>query len=237
MCTVSFMPIKGGFMLHSNRDERLIRAQTIPPQPYEEEQVKLFFPRDQESSGTWIACSSTGKTYCLLNGAFEPHQPRPAYRKSRGLILLDIIRSPNPERYLEMESLTGIEPFTLVMIDELNGLQLQELRWDGEKYWLTNLDPSHPKIWSSVTLYDKEIRASREKWFFEWLLQNPAPAQTDLLDFHRQGGDGSRENNLVMKRDNDRQTISITSVVSHAGKREMQYEDLIHGNSHSIQIH
>jgi len=238
MCTVSFFPIReADFILTSNRDERLSRSDTLPPAAYPYEKERLYFPRDQESSGTWIACSSSGKAYCLLNGAFEYHKSEPPYRKSRGLVLLEILQASDPESYMEKEGLDGIEPFTLVMASKNNGIvQLQELRWDGAKAHLIELDSTLPQIWSSATLYDAEVREARKEWFQRWLKENPKPGEDELLHFHRFGGRGDGENDLVMKRSNDRQTISITSVISRHGKSEMCYEDLVHETKHRILI-
>jgi hypothetical protein len=238
MCTVTFFPLQGGgFILTSNRDERLSRSDTLPPVVYTETTERLYYPRDQESSGTWIACSASGKTFCLLNGGFEYHKSEPPYRKSRGLVLLEMLQASDPETYLKQEDLTGIEPFTLVMVQNNQGnIQLKELRWDGKIPHLKLLDSAFPHIWSSATLYGPEIRKAREDWFFRWLKENPRPEQHDLLHFHRFGGSGDGENDLVMKRSNDRQTISITSVYSFEGKYEMCYEDLLQEKKHRISI-
>lgn len=238
MCTVTFFPLQGsGFILTSNRDERLSRSDVLPPASYSFGNERLYFPRDQESSGTWIACSSLKKTFCLLNGAFECHTSEPPYRKSRGLVLLELIQADDARWYLENEGLSGIEPFTLVMVSEIEGnVMLEELRWDGKSYVLKELNPRIPQIWSSVTLYSREIQQTREDWFHHWLKENPMPVQNDLLHFHRFGGRGDRENDLLMKRQNDRQTISITSVLSDKGRIEMCYEDLIREWKHRIQV-
>ena len=237
MCTVTFFPLQeGGFILTSNRDERLSRSDVLLPAAYSFGGQRLYFPRDQESTGTWIA-SSSGKTFCLLNGAFEYHKSEPPYRKSRGLVLLEMMLASDAALYLEKQGLDGIEPFTLVMVEENQGaLQLQELRWDGKLPHLKELNSSLPCIWSSATLYSREIRQVREEWFFRWLIEKPQPDQDELLQFHRFGGKGDGENDLVMKRRNDRQTISITSVRSRNGEMEMCYEDLVHEKKHRIFI-
>ena len=238
MCTVTFFPLQDkGFILTSNRDERLSRSNTLPPAAYYSESETLYFPRDQESTGTWIACSSSGKTFCLLNGAFEYHKSEPPYRKSRGLVLLEMLQASDAAEYLSARGLNGIEPFTLVMVKTLSGkIILQELRWDGNRPHLKVLNSSLPHIWSSATLYDSEIRQARQDWFHRWLSDNPDPGQDELLHFHRFGGKGESENDLVMKRSNGRQTISITSVISSQEKNEMCYEDLVREIKYRISI-
>lgn len=237
MCTVTFVPIRQGYLLCSNRDERISRAQTLPPARYDEVGMHLFYPRDMESTGTWIAASSGGLTFCLLNGAFEAHIPAPPYRKSRGLILLEILKAGSADKFLINQSLEGIEPFTLVMISENSAvLQLQELRWDGRKVWLQDIDSGIPAIWSSSTLYPPETRRQRELWFREWLQQHPEPTREDLFQFHSYGGSDDQENNLIMKRPNDRQTISITAVQLKDGKKSMLFHNLISATDHELEI-
>ncbi|MGL1516781.1 NRDE family protein, partial [Vibrio parahaemolyticus] len=48
------------------------------------------FPKDPDGGGTWIALKENGDVAILLNGAFENHIPAYPYRRSRGLIFLDI---------------------------------------------------------------------------------------------------------------------------------------------------
>lgn len=237
MCTVTYVPLKDGFLLCSNRDERMSRSRTLPPAVYQHHEKLFYYPRDEESSGTWIAVSDEKATLCLLNGAFEKHIPHPPYRKSRGLVLLDILAAEQPDKFIRKENFSGIEPFTLVMVLENQGFrQLWELRWDGLNSHILNPDGNTSHIWSSSTLYPPEVRKQRELWFEEWLRKNPLPSQEALLAFHRFGGEGNRENDLVMSRSDDRQTISITSVYSGEEGMNMLYRDLIKNTGHHLEI-
>ena len=54
MCTITFIPKSNNdFILTSNRDEAPGR-ETFPPEIYEEEGVKLLYPKDALAGGTWI---------------------------------------------------------------------------------------------------------------------------------------------------------------------------------------
>ena len=55
--------------------------------------------------------------------------------------------------------LEEIEPFTLVLFQEGN---LYQLRWNEIEKSTLNLDVNQKHIWSSSTLYPKEIRKNRE---------------------------------------------------------------------------
>jgi hypothetical protein len=47
----------------------------------------------------------------LMNGAFSRHERKPFYRKSRGLVVKEILSSKELDQYLIKYDFTGIEPF------------------------------------------------------------------------------------------------------------------------------
>ena len=158
MCTVSFIPVKDKCFITSNRDEKKSRKQAMPPAIYEFESGKLIYPKDGDAGGSWIALHENGNAAVLLNGAFEKHSPRPPYRISRGIILLDVLASENPIRRFDHVNLEKIEPFTIIIIEKGD---LYECRWDSCRKYLRHLRSYRPYIWSSVTLY--EDRSDKEK--------------------------------------------------------------------------
>ena len=91
MCTVSFVSSNGKVILTSNRDENIIRPSAIEPKHYLINNKNIVFPKDAKAGGTWYAITENANVAILLNGAAEKHQLKSFYRKSRGLILLDII--------------------------------------------------------------------------------------------------------------------------------------------------
>ncbi len=66
MCTVTFIPRREGYLLAMNRDERITRGQATPPTVVEIGSVQVLYPRDIQG-GTWIAASSCGIAFALLN--------------------------------------------------------------------------------------------------------------------------------------------------------------------------
>src|ERR1043165_8417400 len=90
MCTVTFIPTKDGICLTSNRDEHYTRGKAIKPRKVND----ITFPADKDAGGTWIALKENGDAGVLLNGAFEKPLPAPSYRKSRGLVFLEIMQAP-----------------------------------------------------------------------------------------------------------------------------------------------
>ena len=91
MCTVTFIPAKDRIYLTSNRDEKHWRTAALPPAAYEFDSGKMLFPKDGDAGGTWVAAHENGNAIVFLNGGLVAHVPNPPYRKSRGLILLDLL--------------------------------------------------------------------------------------------------------------------------------------------------
>jgi len=223
MCTVTYIPTKEYFYLTSNRDEKNWRTDALAPAVYESGSGKMMFPKDGDAGGTWIGAHQNGNIVIFLNGGLKAHTPAPPYRKSRGLILLDLLDHTTPSNcFLEID-LNGIEPFTAIIRD--NG-HLFECRWDGDAKHHKEIDTLEPHIWSSVTLYDEETISKRKKWFEEWMTKNNEPSQSDILHFHQFTGDGDTNNDLRMNRGGKVFTVSITSIETGNNGMKMEYLDL-----------
>lgn len=217
------MPHGEGYFLTSNRDEKSTRKKAIPPAIVDFPTGSLLFPRDADANGTWMALHDRGESIVLLNGAFESHIPDPPYSKSRGLVLLDLFEYSSVVSGFEKYCLNKIEPFTLVIC---SGQFLYEARWDGSKKHIQQLDENQPAIWSSSTLYDKNIRKTRASWFHEWLKQSPVLSFDSIFDFHQFAGNGDSANDLIMNRNNEHFTVSITSICKREHQLKMIYKDL-----------
>lgn len=238
MCTVTFLPQgKRGFILTSNRDEKLTRPLAEPPRRYHLNSGIVVYPKDPQANGTWIAMGSKNLSLCLLNGAFTNHVQRPPYRRSRGLVLLDFFDYGTATKFMSSYDFEGIEPFTLLVLQTQDALSLVEIRWDGASIHLLPKDAAKPHIWSSATLYSPAVRLQREQWFDDFLTTQAAQPATNILHFHRLGGDNDSRNALCMQRGNDFQTVSITSIKANdIGEQVMTYQDLVRETNQSYRI-
>ncbi len=228
MCTVTFIPSGNSFYFTSSRDEQAGRLQADFPEIREINGKKIMYPRDPQGGGSWIAVSETGNTAILLNGAMRGHIPRPPYRKSRGLILLDLVADDSPADAFEKMRFEGIEPFTVILFDDQ---KLYCGKWDGMMKWIEPLAVTQPYIWSSVTLYDPEAIRRRESWFKKWIQETPYPGSLDIFHFHQKGGDGDPFNDILMNRQDLLFTNSISSVRLSADAAHFRYLDLRSGLS------
>lgn len=223
MCTVSFVPLPNGFVFHSNRDEKSFRP-TISPQIYVENGAKLIYPKDEQAGGTWIVAKEDGTCIILLNGAFENHQKLAVYRKSRGQILKEIILETNPlDAFFEM-NLNEIEPFTLIVFYKNT---LTEARWDGNnKHRLSkSLEQNH--IWSSATLYNHAQRKARAQWFDDFCSTHQPLTIEKIFSFHSETKKDNKEYGLVIEREDQTKTVSITQIRIENNQIEMVYTDKI----------
>lgn len=226
MCTVTYLPQPGGFVLTHNRDEAPLRSpKALARVPYE--WCDLLFPRDTLAGGTWIAAADNGRAACLLNGAFERHQRSLPYRRSRGLVFLDSFSYANPADFAAQYNFEGIEPFTWLSFGTESVL---EMRWDGHDTHLIKRPADQAWFWCSATLYDASVRLLREKVFRDWLDQTPQPpAPEAVLQLHQTGSIGDPEQDFVMNREGRVQTVSITQLVRRKDQWQMEYFDLLSG--------
>jgi hypothetical protein len=224
MCTVSFVNAHGKIIITSNRDEKTFRPNAIEPRNYIINNKNIIFPKDKKAGGTWYAVNENATVLVLLNGAEEKHQPKDCYRKSRGLIVLDLISSESVTEAWNTIDLDAIEPFTLVLFENE---KLYQLRWDETAKSTLELDTDQSHIWSSSTLYPKEIREKRAAWFYNFMDTKPEVDANELFNFHRYAEAGNNEHGLVINRNDVLKTLSITQTVIEKNKVAIHYNDLI----------
>ena len=224
MCTVSFVNANGKIIITSNRDEKTLRPNAVEPKNYGINNKKIIFPKDKKAGGTWFAIDEHSTILVLLNGADEKHIPKVTYRKSRGLIVLELISSKSAIEAWKNIDLDNIEPFTLVLFQNQ---KLYQLRWNDIQKSTIELDTNQSHIWSSSTLYSKEIREKRANWFYTFLDTKPEVNAEELFNFHRYTEEENTEHGLVINRNDALKTLSITQTVIEKNKVEIHYNDLI----------
>ncbi|WP_309640233.1 NRDE family protein [Flavobacterium sp.] len=223
MCTVSFVCSNDKIIITSNRDEQLVRPAKAP-QNYLVNNKNICFPKDPKAGGTWYAVDENANVLVLLNGAAEKHQWNPPYRRSRGLIVLDLMGSDSAIQTWKDIDLDNVEPFTLVLYQDQ---KLYQLRWNGTEKETLNLDATQNYIWSSSTLYAKPIREQRAQWFATFLDTKPEVTEAEMFQFHRYTETDNPEHGLVINRNNKLKTLSITQSVIEKNKITLLHHDLI----------
>ncbi|MET2985938.1 NRDE family protein [Aureibaculum conchae] len=224
MCTVTFLPLsKTDFILTSSRDIPFSREKASHPKEYVEDGVKLWYPKDGKAGGSWIGTSSKNRLICLLNGGYVHHTSLASYKKSRGLIVKELLKIDDVRKGLNAIDLNGVEQFTLVIVDWNVDLKLLEFVWDGEEKHL-KAKAQKPQIWSSSTLYDEDVKQLRWDWFEKWQKKNEI-TQESILKFHHTAGIGDPKIDVMMGRKKGG-TVSITSIFKEQNSLGMVYEDV-----------
>lgn len=228
MCTLSFVPSKKeshNFIVTSNRDESPGRG-TIPPTKYSEMGSDMWYPKDEIAGGTWIGASSKKRLVCLMNGGFGAHQRKKTYRKSRGVVVKELLSAENSAECMQGSDFYEIEPFTMVVVDWASELALTQLIWDGTEKHLTAL-PIKPYIWSASMLYSEATKKEREQVFEGFIARNHDEITVEtLFDFHQQ----FKIDRGVVK------TTSITQFVRNDKGAEMIYRDLKKEKENRLKI-
>lgn len=204
MCTVIYSPTSTGWLISSLRDEDPNRTRAI----FEPEDLtcKSFTgPIDPKGGGSWFLVNKNSNAIVLLNGAYQNHIPQNNYRKSRGLIVRELIQEENPLTAWQSTDLYQIEPFTLVIAA---GGMLWQAVWDGSEKAIATQNSLKAHIWSSSTLYDAEAKARRKAHFETWChtIQNNDDGL--LMDCYKSLED--QTNGFLINRDEQIKTLSHT---------------------------
>jgi len=235
MCTVTYIPTSGGFILTSSRDEQIKRP-TLAPALYQVEGKNIVFPKDEIAGGTWIAADLIDRKACLLNGAFFDHIKKPHYNVSRGKILIESFSYQSIHDFVKHVNLQNVEPFTLLLFQGNINPDMYSLIWDGENKHFTNLNYLEPQIWSSATLYNKNQSELRARWFFDWLNNNNEHSDYRISDFHLHHHTTEIETDILMKRNNFLQTLSVSQIRSTDELNEFIYVDLLSQQQSNLNL-
>jgi hypothetical protein len=145
MCTLSWVPLPGGYALALNRDELLTRAAGTPPALREVAGIPVICPTDGDAGGSWIAANALGHSLALLN-RFEdaPHDHGGEF-VSRGLLLLELAGTAGPDAVgaaLAGRRLQDYRPFTLASL--VAGIPARLYEWNARE--LTSSESGKPGL-------------------------------------------------------------------------------------------
>lgn len=207
MCTVLFMPAKNGIYFASLRDEDPMRPKAAPPELKVHQPMEYIAPADALAGGTWIGINALGYVIILLNGGFEKHATGGKYKKSRGVIVNELLQSAMPIAEWMLMDMEHVEPYTLVVWADQN---LFQLVWDGNKKYKLRLPSDEACIWSSSTLYDTIAKANRAKFFQNWMTTESVISKQSVLSFFKSVID--TENGFIINRNEKIKTLSYSFV-------------------------
>jgi hypothetical protein len=225
VCTVSLIPNKNGFYLTHNRDEKKVRPIAAAPQTNIWFGKNILAPIDTLAFGTWIALAPNTTAMCLLNGAFDKHDWKGPYTKSRGLIIPEYFEYCNIQIYIDKQDWQMFEPFTLIGIEKLNDGYLPfELVWDATDIYYKELNTNKAHLYSSSTLYTKEEKLKREIWFAKFL-ENEVLSSESIQQFHQFKPELNTDEGFIINRPNGRHTVSLTHINCTNEQATLNYID------------
>jgi uncharacterized protein with NRDE domain len=234
MCTVSFIPTVGKVFITSNRDEKALRLHALPPSREERGSHSFVGPKDALAGGTWIAIRDDRSAMVLLNGAAEKHHSQLSYRKSRGQIFWDVFATDNSLPAFDSIDLHDIEPFTLVLWQKA---ELHELRWDGKTKTSIQKDAGTAHLWSSSTLYTKDVCLYRENFFRSWMAEQQQYSVDAIHTFHLHTDPAGKEDyNIRIDRMGKILTVSVSCIEIGQATSLFHYCDLVQFKKHSLSL-
>jgi Transport and Golgi organisation 2 len=222
MCTVSLVTTGDRLRVMASRDERHARPEATHPRTRATPYGFAIMPTDPQAGGTWIAATSSGLVFALLNGESDA----PSGGMSRGLII---------------PSLAGCE--TLAEVIDRAG-ELCELPWPSHRLIVANrrravdlrlrargLSMSEMLLGTPVMISSSSRDADSVLPARRALFQSMVVGTSDRLAaqdaFHRHRWADRADASIDMRR-YDAATHSITTVDISADGVAMRYEPRRH---------
>ncbi len=222
MCLVSLIPIEGGFLLSSNRDEFLDRDATEVVSE-DINGTKIMYPQDI-AGGSWIILADDNRAVCLLNGAKQNHKRVLPYRLSRGVMMKEFFSYDHTVSFFEHYDFWNIEPFTMIIVEDMD--HRYEFRWDGNTKLIKELSPNDIYIWSSSTLYDEVSQERRETMLRSALGQSNY--EYDSIKYaHLIKDESDLSKGLYVKLGGVVETISHTQLIFNNNISQLIYHNLL----------
>lgn len=224
MCTVSIVPLAGGFRVACNRDEQRTRARASRPIVHAGASATSLWPVDPVSGGTWIGVNDAGLALVLLNRANPCARPDAFQPLSRGTIIPRLLEKQTVQAVMDAAVRVDVcqfEPYTLLA---LQGQQGFSITTNTRRPAIRSFDLSRPLFFTSSSLGD-DIAASWRRPLFAALVECSANKLAGQATFHRHQWDEKPEFSVRMSR-TDAATVSITTIEVTDRRIQMRYVDL-----------
>jgi len=220
MCTVTFIPVRNGYHLGMNRDERTSRPLASLPEVYARDAIESIYPWDLEG-GTWVGVNSVGNAFTLLN--WNDTEVLQAKVHSRGSVIPALIGASNTQAAhstLCNLDLQGILPFTLVgfFVEQEAAVMW---RWD-QRSLQSELVPWKMRQWCSSSLSDAQASLQRGKAFAMAACESGGGSRDWLRRLHSSHAPGDRPFSTCVHRGGV-QTVSYTELTCTGRRVKCKY--------------
>jgi hypothetical protein len=205
-----------------SRDERRTRPSAFPPDRHIYEDRLAVHPIDPLGGGTWVAVSSAGLVFAVLNG-YSDGDRRPRTAKSRGLIIPALLSADTLEdatTRLQSIDPTAFLSFGLVIITDDGA---REAVSDGRQLKCRDVHEGEAWMRSSSSVRPEVVLPHRGAMFRQDVAPSRSAAAQDHFHLTRQPADPAL--GVLMERD-DARTVSVTTVEVFATRARMTYRPL-----------
>lgn len=233
MCTVSFVPAGRRYIFTFNRDEQPERQTSCYIIQRQLAGKDIYYAKDSKAGGTWFAADNKGTVAMLFNGAFIRHKKQAGYKKSRGIILLELITSQKVLNSFKQQDLENTEPFSIILFE---CQKLFRLTWDGNNKHIALLETDKPHIFSSATLYDENVQLQRKKWLNDFLIDSLKVNEEIIYSFHAGYNAADKQNGLLIRREGSCSTLSISQAVLQNKNLLLKHWDINTGNFYQKSV-
>lgn len=241
MCTVTLVPMPGGFRLIANRDERRSRQSALGPRAHAAGSRRAVFPVDAAAGGSWVGVNDRGLAVALLNRYAAPADPLRAVpdgagaplasepgRITRGaLVPLLLACSDMPSALASAWTIDRrrFAPFRLVLAHRAGAALITSA---PDRWSVRALPLDAPLMFTSSALGDAHVDAPRRRLFTRLMAAGWADGQRA---FHRHRWPLRPDISVVMARP-DARTVSRTTVDCGGRGPALSYEPLLEVRRH-----
>jgi hypothetical protein len=224
MCTVTVVPHRSGIRVICNRDERRARPAALPPQIHDLGRRVAAFPIDPQGGGSWIGVNDAGIVVTLLNVSGPSKRSDQQPKRSRGLIVCELLRCDSLSEVLEAVSTVDAGQFAAFRLVAMHRFIAVEAATDGVRVAMRPQVAIHtPLLFTSSALGDALVEAPRTKLFHSMVVDRHGEWLRGQASFHRHQWASRPEISVRMERD-DALTVSRTMVDVTRGGRCLSYE-------------
>jgi hypothetical protein len=222
MCTVTFIAQRNGYCLGMNRDEKLTRADGLPPTRKKINGRAVLCP-SEPSGGTWIAVNDSGACFALINWYSVPARIERS-TVSRGEVVKAVGAADSAEfvnARLSQLLLKRINPFRLIGIFPDLG-EIVEWRWNLKRLvrkkarWRT-------QQWISSGFDEPAAQRARGREFRHALQRTSEPRLSWLRKLHSSHTPRIGPLSTCMHR-SDAATVSYTEITVSSRTATMRYK-------------
>lgn len=217
-----------------NRDELRTRKESGLLYSRSVRDVRLFYPVDVSSGGSWFGVNNKGVTLALLN---RYHAADTANARSRGEIIPRALEQGEfsaVESWLHDLDFAAYNPFDLFLVPrKLAGKapgksakkEIMHFSWNGEEYSARPLSFKHWFMFTSSSMLTEEVIDYRNNLFQAWsseIGKIVTDASEILRGFHLIQFDGLESHSVLMERERSH-TKSVIQAVIEGRKLTLNY--------------